>query len=112
MVAALLFGVSVLLLPLAPVSDASCVPVFTPNAVEARVVSEFNDRLERYQAVHRAVEASVWHADEFDDLEEMFDAMETMQSGIRAARPDARQGDIFTDQIADPETAPGDAGGL
>ena len=100
MVAAILFQVSALLLPLTSVSDASCVPVFTPTAVEAHALSEFHDRVERYQAVHRAVEESVWHADEFDDLEEIFDAMEAMRSGIRAARSDARRGDIFTDPIA------------
>jgi hypothetical protein len=75
-------------------------PAFVPTTLEQHALVTFNARIEDYMRVHRDVEASIDTPWSFDDPEDMFEAVRTLQSGIRAVRSHARQGDIFTGDVA------------
>ena len=79
--------------------DCGVQPV-SPTAAEAPILEAFNRRLDAYMEVHNAVERKLSLKWSFDDAEEMFDAVEALRSGIRAARPDAGRGAILTPDIA------------
>ena len=92
-------------LVLLPVLSITVQPTCTaepiaPTAVEAPILDAFNHRIGAYMQVHNDIEWSVMPHRLYDDPEEMFDALEAFQSAIRAARPDARPGTIFTADVS------------
>jgi hypothetical protein len=70
--------------------------VLTPEALEQRALREFDDRVEQYVTLHRRLVRSLPPDQVFDDDEGMGDAPDLLAEAIRAARPDARTGNIFT----------------
>lgn len=69
------------------------------TAAEEPVLAAFTRRIGAYMDVHNGVERKLSLRWQFEDLEEMEDAMEAMQSGIRSARSDARRGAILTEDV-------------
>ena len=78
--------------------DCGVEPIAATSA-EAPILEAFNQRITAYMQVHDHVERSLSLQWSFDDAEEMFAAIEAMQAGIRAARPDARRGAILTPDV-------------
>ena len=81
-----------------PQSDCGVEPIVATSA-EAPIIEAFNQRITAYMQVHNDVERSLSLQWSFEDAEEMFAAIEAMQSGIRAGRPDARRGAILTPDV-------------
>jgi hypothetical protein len=67
----------------------------TPQMRE-QALAEFNHQIEQYVLLHRRLEQQLPPPRPFDDADEMLKARAALAHGIRAARPDARPGDIFT----------------
>jgi hypothetical protein len=78
--------------------DCGVEPIAATSA-EAPIIEAFNQRITAYMQVHDHVERSLSLQWSFDDAEEMFAAIEAMQAGIRAARPDARRGAILAPDV-------------
>lgn len=70
-----------------------------PTAIEAPILRAFNQRVDAYMQVHNDVERRLSIRWQFEDPEEMDEAIEAMQSAIRSARPDARRGAILTEDM-------------
>jgi hypothetical protein len=71
----------------------------TAEAAEDQVVAEFAARVEHYVKLHRTLERSLPPERMFEDAEEMFEARDALRSAIVAARPHARQGNLFTARV-------------
>lgn len=99
---AVFVSIPLLFLPVISVpAQSSCgIPWVAATAIEAPVLDTFNQRLDAYMRVHNEVERKLSLQWSFDDAEDMFEAIEAMQDGIRAARPDARRGAIFTADVS------------
>ena len=103
MVTTILAAVSFVLLPMLqrPQPTGACrLEVLTPLAMEQRAVIQFDYAVDRYVALHRRIDRSLPPERLFDDAEEMFAARAELREAILAARPGARQGDIFTRRVA------------
>ena len=98
---AVFIHIPLVLLPLmsVPLQSNCGIEPMPPSAVEAPTLAAFNQRLDAYLVVHNDVERLLSPQRLFDDPEDMDDAIQAMQSGIRAARPDARPGSIFTADV-------------
>ena len=98
----ILVSIPLLLFPMpsVPFHDDCGVQPVAPTAVEAPILEAFTRRIDAYMQVHNAVERSLPPPRLFDDPEDLFAAIAAMQSGIRRARPYARRGDVFTDDVA------------
>ena len=70
--------------------------VLTPQALEERALAEFNAKVERYVRLHRRLVRSLPPDQVFADEEDMGEASEMLADAIRAARPHAAAGDIFS----------------
>jgi hypothetical protein len=70
--------------------------VLTPQTLEERAVAEFNARVNEYVKLHRRLERYLPPEQMFDDPEEMLESSDALAAAIRAARPNARPGIIFT----------------
>lgn len=81
-----------------PVQETCGVQPVVPTAVEAPIVKAFDQRIAAYMRVHNDVERRLAVHWSFEESEDMFRAIEAMQSGIRAAR-EGRAGAILTDEI-------------
>src|SRR5688572_8141799 len=95
---AVIVSIPLVLLPVFPVpvqSDCGVEPVI-PTAVEAPVLEAFNHRIAAYMTVHNDVERKLPLS--FDG-EDVFEALEAMQSGIRTARGEAARGTILTPAV-------------
>ena len=68
----------------------------TPTSVETPVLDTFNEQVAAYLRLQDGVRRQLALQRLFADPEDLFSAMRSMQAGIRAARPDARPGSIFT----------------
>ncbi|MGH9240456.1 MAG: hypothetical protein ACRD3G_20610 [Vicinamibacterales bacterium] len=79
-------------------TDCGVEPV-TPTAVEAPILDAFNQRIAAYMQVRNDVERRLSLQQSFDDDENVFEALEAMQSGIRTARADAGRGAILTPDV-------------
>jgi hypothetical protein len=90
----------VLLQVLQPPTGSCRLEVLTPLAMEEQALVQFDLAVDRYVALHRRLERALPHERLFDDAEEMFAARDRLRSAILAARPDARQGNIFSPGIA------------
>jgi hypothetical protein len=67
-----------------------------PDAV---VLADFRQRIDGYLEVHRDVEKGSARLKETDDPAKIREAQVALAQRIRAARKDARPGDIFTPQV-------------
>jgi hypothetical protein len=103
MIASLLFHVPLILTPIVslPAPTAACqFDVLTPMAMEERVIAQFTTATAQYAALHRRLERSLPPEQMFDDPEDMFEARAALRTAILAARPMARQGNVFTPAVA------------
>jgi signal transduction histidine kinase len=72
----------------------------TIPAADLALVAEFHNRVEEYVALHRLLEGQVPTLEVSEDPKEIRAAIEALQEKLRQARATARQGDIFTAEIA------------
>jgi hypothetical protein len=72
----------------------------TIPAGDLALVAEFHNRVEEYVALHRLLEGQVPTLEVSEDPKEIRAAIEALQEKLRQARATARQGDIFTAEIA------------
>jgi hypothetical protein len=105
MVAAILFRLPLVLMPLVSAPTATPTPqcqleVLTPLALEERALAQFTTGIDRYVALHRRLERSLAPEHLFADPEDMFEARAALASALRDARPLARRGTIFTPGVA------------
>ena len=98
---AVFVSIPLVLLPAlsAPVQADCGVQPVAPTAVEAPILETFNQRVDAYMQVHNDVERKLSLLWSFDEGEDVFAAVEAMQSGLRTARPDARRGAILTPEV-------------
>jgi hypothetical protein len=66
-----------------------------PRQTRELALAEFNQAIEQYVLLHRRLEQHLPPPRPFDDADDMLKARAALAEGIRAARPDARPGDIF-----------------
>jgi hypothetical protein len=72
----------------------------TIPAGDFALLAEFHNRVEEYVALHRLLEGQVPTLEVSDDPKEIQAAIEALQKKLRQARATARQGDIFTAEVA------------
>src|SRR5688572_27414819 len=63
-------------------------------------VDQFNGRIAAYIGLHQRLELSTPPLRVTSNAGEIYEAVEAMASAVRAARPDAKAGDIFTPEVA------------
>ena len=66
---------------------------------QAAVLADFQRRIEQYMELHDKVEKGSAQLEETDDPAKIREAQSALAGRIRAARKDARHGDIFTPEI-------------
>jgi hypothetical protein len=66
---------------------------------DAQLLAEFQDRVKKYVELHKSLEKDVAAIKESKDPEKIKGAQDALAAKIRAARPSARQGEIFTPAI-------------
>ena len=71
-----------------------------PSPQDAAAIVEFSARVHAYSTLHRRLEGPVATIDVSEDPDEITTAIDALGDAIRAARVDAKQGDIFTPQAA------------
>lgn len=81
------------------VAAANTLPRHEVNRAAALRV--FQERITAYAALHRRVAEGVPALGPSESIRSILRARAALASGIRAARPDAREGDIFTPAAAD-----------
>jgi hypothetical protein len=64
------------------------------------VAEQFNGRVTAYMALHERLEQSTPPLRVTSDARDIVEAVRAMASAVRAARPNARAGDIFTPEVA------------
>ena len=69
-------------------------------SLDAELVSDFNRRIDRYMRLHDKLQRQGTPPGESADTTENDVSRQELATRIRVARPDARQGDIFTPAIA------------
>ena len=67
---------------------------------DAARIGEFNQRVQAYHDLHLRLEGSVPTVKVSSDPAEIRKAIDSLRAAIRAARADARQGDVFSADIA------------
>ena len=82
------------------VQSACGVETLTPTDVETPVLEAFNEQVAAHLRMQDAVRRHLALQRLFADPEDLFNAMRSMQAGIRAARPDARPGSMFTEAVS------------
>ena len=89
---------SLMALPLEPVTAApkGSAPAANPDAL---VLADFQKRIDEYMKLHEQVAKGSAEMKETRDPAEIREAQTTLAERIRAARKDARPGDIFTPEI-------------
>ena len=94
------FVVLLLGLAAAGVQTASQAPAKRdqPNP-DALVLADFRERIEKYMKVHEEVEKGSAEQEETNDPAKIHNAQVNLAERLRAARRDARPGDIFTPAI-------------
>jgi hypothetical protein len=103
MLTTILVYVPFVLLPLLQPSQSpgACrLEMLTPLTMEEHALAQFDHAVGQYVALHRRLERSLPPERQFDDAEEMFAARHAIRSALLAARPGARQGNIFTPGVA------------
>jgi hypothetical protein len=74
-------------------------PLHNQPAPDAQVVADFHVRAQRYVELHRTLEGPVPTVAISEDWTEVRTAIDALAARIRAARRDARRGDIFAPDI-------------
>ena len=99
---AIIVAVGLVLFPpeFGPVQPACGVETLAPTADETPVLETFNEQVAAYLRLQDAVRRQLGMERLFLDPEDLFTAIRSMQAGIRAARPDARPGSMFTPAVA------------
>lgn len=82
------------------VQSACSVETLIPTPLETPVLDTFNEEIASYLRLQDAVRRQLGMQRLFADPDELFHAIHSMQAGIRAARPDARPGSIFTPAVS------------
>lgn len=94
----------VLQLPLAlsphPVPPTCQLEVLPPAVLEERVLRGFDLGINQYVRLHRRLERSLPPEHLFDDSEDMSMATDALHAALADARPNAREGSIFTPAVA------------
>jgi hypothetical protein len=67
---------------------------------QAKILQDFQSGIEEYMEVHKAAAKQVPKLKETEDPAKIKSVQDALAAGIRAARPNARQGEIFTPEIA------------
>jgi hypothetical protein len=75
------------------------VAITTPVRADGGV-EQFNGRVAAYMALHERLEQSTQPLRITSDARDIFEAVQAMASAVRAARPNAKAGDIFTPEVA------------
>jgi hypothetical protein len=70
-----------------------------PVNADAQVLQDFQARIDKYRDMHKKVEKGDARQKETKDAADIKAAQETLAARIRAARADARPGDIFTPEV-------------
>lgn len=99
---AVFMSLPLVLLPLTsvPVQPPCSAQPIVETSAEAPILVAFDRRIDAYMQMHNDVERSLEPLRLFDDPEDLFEAVAAMRSGIRRARPDARRGAVFSDDVA------------
>lgn len=71
----------------------------TATSGDARVIQDFNERIERYMDLHAEAKKDVPRLKETNDPARIHDTQKALAARIREARASAKQGDIFTPEI-------------
>jgi hypothetical protein len=66
---------------------------------DAKVLLDFTRRVDEYTKLHQKMEGDAPDLDETEDPSKIVDAQQALAAKIRAARSDAKPGDIFTPAI-------------
>lgn len=74
--------------------------ILPPAVLEERVLRTFDDGVNQYIRLHRRLERSLPPEHLFDDSEDMAMATDALHDAIVDARPNAREGSIFTPAVA------------
>jgi len=82
------------------VTSTCSVELLTPTSVETPVFDAFNEEVAAYLRLQDAVRRQLGMQRLFADPEDLFNAVHSIQTGIRAARPEARPGSIFTTAVS------------
>jgi hypothetical protein len=69
-------------------------------ASAAGALQPFHDAVSDYAKLHRRLEKQVRQLHVTEHAEEIFDASDALANAIKAARPTAREGDLFTPAVA------------
>lgn len=77
---------------------ASLMAVTEPS--DDAVLAELSSRIAAYVTLHRQLEGPVPTIQSSDDADQVRRAVEALGAKIRAARPDARRGSVFTPAVA------------
>jgi hypothetical protein len=67
---------------------------------DAKVLADFKDRVDKYMELHNRLEKDAPRLKETKDAAQIKASQDVLATKIRAARATARQGDIFTPEIA------------
>jgi hypothetical protein len=74
-------------------------PVHATEA-DAPILQDFHERIERYMELHRAVEKDAPRLKETSDAAKIHEAQKALAARLTEARAGAKQGEIFTPEIA------------
>jgi hypothetical protein len=86
--------------PKVQISEATREKAAEKNAnPEALVLQDFHKRVNAYMAIHNAAKKKALPLKQTDNPAEIKAAQESLAANIRAARPDAKPGDILTPEI-------------
>ena len=69
-----------------------------PGATRA-ALTKFSKLIQDYAALHRRLEGPLPAMAVTNDVRKIYEAQQALADAIRAARPSAKQGDIFSDEI-------------
>jgi len=68
---------------------------------DALVLQDFKQRIDKYMELHKRLEKGVPRLERVDDPAKIQASQEALAAAIRSARAGAKEGDIFTPEIAD-----------
>jgi hypothetical protein len=71
-----------------------------PVNPQAAALKEFGDRVREYVSLHEKVESKLPSFDGVPDAEAVTRRRDALAAGLRTARADAREGDLFTTPVA------------
>src|SRR5688572_22837645 len=71
-----------------------------PQVEDERVLAQFSASVNEYVALHHRVERLLPPERTFDDAEELVAAQDALRAAIVKGRAHARQGDVFTPDVA------------